>query len=151
MLTARAPQCRPKGRLSPYGKPPIFADKRLGNFKIRCKRFRELYLYDALHHRLNGVVRYFVIEARAVAVGCAAKMLNFYRRKGRFTAAYEVGFAVDIGNDEPKTAVYRQQHGAVEFEGGGVGRAAALLFGLATAFRLIEKLHRGNGGKHRHW
>ena len=107
-------------------------------------------LYYALHHRLNGVVRDFVIEARAVAVGRAAEMLHLDRGVRWLTAAYEVGFAVDIGNDETKTAVYGKQRGAMEFEGGGVGRAAALFLGLATAFRLIEKLHRVNGGKHRH-
>lgn len=50
----------------------------------------EISLYDALHHRFNGVVRYFVIEARAVAVGSAAEMFHLDRGIRWLTAAYEV-------------------------------------------------------------
>lgn len=87
ILTGHAPQGRPKGRLLPYGKAAYLHRPAARKLQNRMLQGEKECLYDALHHRLNGVVRDFVIETRAVAVGCAAEMLHLDRGIRRLQSA----------------------------------------------------------------
>lgn len=86
-IAAHSPQGRPKGRLPPYGKAAYLHRPAARKLQNRMLQGEKESLYDTLHHRLNGVVRDFVIEARAVAVGCAAEMLHLDRGIRRLQSA----------------------------------------------------------------